>query len=192
MWPRAMRALVGVIAVACLVLAACTTPANLTSHPGSTTQDAQASSCPDGKQVQPGLTAFGAYIGTWQANHQRLPQTPNYAFAMTSGWVSVQCSATDYVVVEAINLKFSVPSGRALQFALTDLPADSKQVFDHAHEACRSLQYASPQLARQLPKDDAGGLADITVRTPNANGDSLLQVVISVGTALGDDSRACQ
>lgn len=187
-----MRVLAAILAIACLGLTGCQSPAGALKSRTSADQSPRASSCPDGKTVQPGLTAFGAYIGTWQANHERVPQSSDYAFTMTSGWVSVRCSAADYVVVEAINLKFSVPNGRALQFALSDLPADSKKVFDHVHSSCRTLQYQSSMLARQLPSDDAAGLANVTVRNPTDSSGAQLQVLIEVGTALGDESGACR
>lgn len=184
-----MRVLVGVLALACvfLVNAGCQGPAAALERKSPPA----VLSCPDGKTVQPGLTAFGAYIGTWQANHQRLPQTTDYAFALTSGWVDVRCSAADYVVEEVISLKFQVPSGRALQFALTDLPADSKEIYDHAHNGCRSFQYQSRSLGSQLAKDDSAGLADVTVGTPTGKSAAALEVVIDVGTIRDDVSRAC-
>jgi hypothetical protein len=191
---RPMRILVGVLALACVfpVLAGCQGPAAaLKTQSQSAANPAPKFACPDGKTVQPGLTAFGAYIGTWQANHQRLAQTPDYAFVLTSGWVDVRCSATNYVVEEVISLKFPVPSGRALQFALTDLPADSKEIYDHTRNGCRALQYQSRSLGSQLAKDDRAGLVDVTVGTPTGKPVAALEVVIDVGAIRDDDSRAC-
>lgn len=178
-----MRSLAAIFAVMCLA-AACRTMPDLSRHQTPTPQPAVAqASCPDGLPQQPGLTGFGAYIGTWQANHQRLPQSADYAFATGSGRVGVRCSESDYVVGESITWKFRVPSGRALQFALTDLPADSVKVYDHAHADCRTLQYRSAELAAQLARDDRLGLADITIQGAGVD--------LRVATALGDDARPC-
>jgi hypothetical protein len=175
------------LACLCLVIGACQGPAAVLE-----TKSAPAVlACADGKTVQPGLTAFGAYIGTWQANHQRVPQTADYAFVLTSGWVDVRCSANSYVVEEVISLKFQVPSGRALQFALTDLPADSKKVYDHVQDGCRTFQYQSHSLGSQLAKDDSAGLADVTVGPPTGKSAAALEVVIDVGAIRDGASRAC-
>ena len=190
-----MRIRVGVLALACvcLVLAGCQGPAAaLKGQSQSAANSAPKLACPDGRSIQPGLTAFGAYIGTWQANHQRVPQTAEYAFVFTSGWVDVRCSAADYVVEEVISLRFQVPGGRALQFALTDLPADSKETYEHAYGGCHTFQYQSRILGRQLAKDDSAGLADITVGTPAGKSAAALEVVIRVGAIRDDVSRACK
>lgn len=179
-----MRFLAAAFAVMC-VAAACRTMPDLEKHPAppalTTTTEA---ACPDGLPAQPGLTGFGAYIGTWQANHERLPQSTDYAFATGSGRVGVRCSESDYVVGESITLKFGVPSGRALQFALSDLPVDSMKIYDHAHGNCRTLQYRSAKLAVQLARDDRGGLVDIALQS--------LSVDLQVASTLGEDSRPCQ
>ena len=179
-----MRFLAAAFAVICLA-AACRTMPDLAKHqtPPAQTASAQAA-CPDGLPEQPGLTGFGAYIGTWQANHQRLPQSADYAFATGSGRVGVHCSVSNYVVGESITWKFRVPSGRALQFALTDLPVDSLKIYDHGHANCRTLQYRSAELAAQLPRDDRVGLVDITIEGSGVD--------LRIASTLGDDSRPCQ
>lgn len=179
-----MRFLAAIFAVMCLA-AACRTMPDLAKHQMPTPQAAVVqATCPDGLPQQPGLTGFGAYIGTWQANHQRLPQSTDYSFATGSGRVGVRCSESDYVVGESITWKFRVPSGRALQFALTDLPVDSVQIYDHPHGDCRTLQYRSTQLAAQLQRDDRLGLVDITIQGTGVD--------LRISASLGDDSRPCQ
>ena len=189
-----MRFLVGLFAVSCLLVAACSTPSDLTAKPAATTAAATALvACPDGLPSQPGLTDFGAYIGTWQANHARVPKSTDYFIAADSGRVGVECNAANYVVAEDFTLTFQVPGGRALQFALTDLPADSRQIFDHTHSACRSLQYQSAKLAAQLPSDDRAGLVDITLRSESRtyNLSAVAMVEVRVASTIREDSRLC-
>lgn len=179
-----MRVLAAAIAAICLA-AACRTMPDLSQHQAvAPALQTDLAACPDGLPQQPGLTGFGAFIGTWQANHSRIPDTADYAIATGSGRVGVRCSSSNFVIAESITLTFHVPSGRALQFALTDLPSDAKKVYDHMHDACRSLQYRSPTLGAQLPHDDRVGLVDITI--------SSQEVVLRIGNSLGDDSRPCQ
>jgi len=188
-----MRVLVALLAACCLVGACRTMPdLSATKGPAPKAQNGLGS-CPDGLPSHAGLTDFGAYIGTWQANHYRIPQTSSYAIALESGHVGVQCSAKNYVVEEDFTLTFQVPGGRALQFALTDLPADSLQIYDHTHPACRSLQYQSQAIATQLGNDDQPGLVDITLRSPSRgyNLSAVSMVELRVASALGDDSRPC-
>jgi hypothetical protein len=189
-----MRFLAGVIAASCLFLAACRTMPDLShgSAPSSAPETALVG-CPNGLPSQPGLTDFGAYIGTWQANHARIAQSTDYVIAADLGGVGVQCDAADYVVAEDFTLAFRVPGGRAVQFALTDLPADSREIFDHTHPACRTLQYQSKKLAVQLPSDDHAGLVDIRLRSSSKtyNGSAISIVQIRIATSLGVDSRQC-
>lgn len=169
----------------CLLAGACRTMPDLSRHQAASPAPATAlAACPDGLPQQPGLTGFGAYIGTWQANHSRIPDTTDYTFATGSGRVGVRCSSSNYVIAESITLTFHVPSGRALQFALSDLPPDSRKIYDHMHDTCRSLQYRSRTLSSQLPQDDRAGLVDISIAS--------LMVELQVGASLGDDSRPCQ
>src|SRR5690348_17500723 len=189
-----MRFLAGLFAASCLLLAACRTMPDLAHNPGpSAAPDARLVACPDGLPSRPGLTDFGAYIGTWQANHPRIPQSTDYAIAADSGHVGVQCNAANYVVAEDFTLTFQVPGGRAVQFALTDLPADSRKIFDHTHSACRTLQYQSNKLAAQLPTDDHLGLVDITLRSSSRtfNSSAIAIVAIRIATSIGDDSPQC-
>jgi hypothetical protein len=189
-----MRYLAAIIAASCLLLAACRTMPDLAHRaaPSSAPETALVG-CPDGLPSQPGLTDFGAYIGTWQANHARIPQSTDYVIAADLGRVGVQCDAANHVVAEDFTLTFEVPGGRAVQFALTDLPADSRRIFDHTHPACRTLQYQSNKLAAQLPGDDRAGLVDVTLRSPSRtyNLSAISIVEIRIATSLGDDSRPC-
>jgi hypothetical protein len=189
-----MRFLAGVFAASCLLLAACSTMPDLSHNPSpGAAPEAALMACPDGLPSQPGLTDFGAYIGTWQANHARIPQSTDYLIAADSGRVEVQCDGANYVVAEDFTLTFQVPGGRAVQFALTDLPADSRKIFDHTHPACRSLQYQSRTLAAQLPGDDHAGLVDIRLRSPSRsyNLSAVSIVEVRTATSLGDDTRPC-
>jgi hypothetical protein len=189
-----MRFLAGVFAASCLLLAACRTMPDLAQGPApSAAPETALVGCPDGLPSQPGLTDFGAYIGTWQANHARIPQSTDYVIAADLGRVGVQCDAANHVVAEHFTLTFQVPGGRAVQFALTDLPDDSRKIFDHTHPACRTLQYQSKKLAAQLPSDDHAGLVDITLRSPSRtyNLSAISIVEIRISSALGDDSRSC-
>jgi hypothetical protein len=189
-----MRFLVGLFVVSCLLLAACRTMPDLSRNPApSAAPQAALLACPDGLPSQPGLTDFGAYIGSWQANHTRIPQSGDYVIAADSGRVAVLCDIGSYVVAEDFTLTFQVPGGRALQFALTDLPVDSRKIFDHTHAACRSLQYQSTKIATQLPTDDRAGLVDITLRSPSSmyNLSAVSLVEVRIATSLGDDSRPC-
>ncbi|HKC20438.1 MAG TPA: hypothetical protein VKE27_12510 [Candidatus Dormibacteraeota bacterium] len=188
-----MRVLVGVVAVLTLLLSACRTMPDLSRHPSpSPVLEAGVVACPDGLPAQPGLTDFGAYIGTWQANHARFPKTSDYLIAADSGRVGVRCNAANYVIAEEFTLTFQVPGGRALQFALTDLPADSQKIYDHTHPGCRALQYRSGTLAAQLI-DDHVGLVDITLRSSSSqyNLSAVSMVEMRVAGSVGGDSRPC-
>jgi hypothetical protein len=191
---RPMRVLAGMFAVVCLLGAACRMPgsAPITSEPNPAA-GFLAFACPDGKASRPGLIDFGAYIGTWQALHERIPQSSDYVVSLATGRLSVQCSATDYVIRESIDLTFPVPSGRAVLLAMTELPTDSIRIYDRNHAGCRTLQYRSRQLATQLPTDDRLGLANITISNPSSpySPGAASLVVIQVGAAAGDSSRAC-
>jgi hypothetical protein len=189
-----MRFLASLFALSFLLLAACRTMPDIAHHAApSAAREAALVACADGLPSQPGLTDFGAFIGTWQANHARIPQSGDYVIAADSGRVDVQCDAANYVVAEDFTLTFQVPGGRALQFALTDLPADSRQIFDHTHPACRSLQYQSKAVGVQLPGDDRAGLVDITLHSPSRmyNLSAISMVEVRIATSPGDDSRPC-
>ena len=175
----------------CLVLVGCRTPGAPATAP---TAGGGTIECPADKQERTGLNNFGAYIGTWQANHRQVPEsTAYYTTATVPGRVTVRCSTNGYVVVEEIRLMFHVTAGAAFQIALTELPADATNVYDHSHAGCRSLQYRSPRLADQLGADDRDGLADIKFQSDEAtyNTASVSLIVIDVLDKLGADTGAC-
>ncbi|HSS60718.1 MAG TPA: hypothetical protein VLK30_04580 [Candidatus Limnocylindrales bacterium] len=187
-----MRVPAGALAITCLLLAACTvTPVARTSP--APVAESTSVACPDGKPEQPGLQDFGAYIGTWDAHHERVAQTGEYTIGTFSGRVAVQCSTADYIIVEVMKVTFQVPSGRALQYALTELPADSKKIYDRTHSGCRALQYQSHQLAQQLSADDHEGLADITVQNAMSSNPSDVAVLVTIRVAgkPGGDTSSC-
>lgn len=189
-----MRFLAGLFALSFLLLAACRTMPDISHNAApSAAAEAELVACAEGLPSRPGLTDFGAFIGTWQANHARIPQSADYVIAADSGRVNVECDAANYVVAEDFTLTFQVPGGRALQFALTDLPADSRRIFDHTHPACRSLQYQSKAIGAQLPRDDSAGLVDITLHSSSRmyNLSAVSMMEVRIATSPGDDSRPC-
>ena len=190
-----MRSPAALVAVLCVLLCACRTMPDLSRNapsPQAPATETGLNTCPDGLSAQPGLSDFGAYIGTWQANHARIPNSSEYIIAADSGRVGVQCNAANYVIAEDFTLTVQVPGGRAVQFALTDLPADSRMVYDHTHQACRALQYRSGTIAAQL-NDDHLGLVDITLRSPTRtyNLSAVSMVTMRLATVIGEDSRPC-
>ena len=56
----------------CLVLVGCRTPGAPATAP---TAGGGTIECPADKQERTGLNNFGAYIGTWQANHRQVPES---------------------------------------------------------------------------------------------------------------------
>ena len=127
-----------------LILAACNAPgvSRASSSPDSTHDPGQVD-CPAGKPARSGLQNFGAYIGTWDANHEHDPQVPaEYAIGSIPGRVEVRCSNDGYVVVERIRPQLQSPAGQALRVGLTDLPDDAEKVYDHTHAGCRVLHAA--------------------------------------------------
>ena len=188
-----MRSTATLLAFFCVLLAGCRTMPDLSrSASASPIPETSLAACPDGLPAQPGLADFGAYIGTWQANHARVPNSSEYIIAADSGHVGVECNAANYVVGEDFTLTFQVPGGRALQFALTDLPADSRMIYDHTHAACRALQYRSTTVAAEL-SDDHLGLVDIILRSSSRtyNLSAVSMVEMRVAGSIGDDSRPC-
>jgi hypothetical protein len=176
-----------------MVLVGCRTPGASTPA-AADNSSAGPVSCPAGQPDRSGLSNFGAYIGTWQANHLQVPQsTSYYTNATVPGRVTVRCSTDGYVVVEEIHLMFHVTAGGAFQIALSELPADATKVYDHAHAGCRSLQYKSPRLAQQLGSHDGDGLADIRFRGDGAtyNPTSVSFLMIGVIDKLGADAGVC-
>ena len=95
--------------------------------------------------------------------HARDPQNgSDYKLGAALGRVEVRCSAGGFVIEEQIHPLNQTPAGSALRLALTDVPDDARKIFDHMHEGCRTLQYASAKLARQLADDDRDGHLSIT------------------------------
>src|SRR5207247_4627087 len=112
--------------------AACNAPGvrRASSSPASAHDPGQVD-CLAGKPARSGLQNFGAYIGTWDANHEHDAQvTADYAIGSIPGRVEVRCSNDGYVVVERIRPQLQSPAGQALRVALTDLPADPATVYD--------------------------------------------------------------
>jgi hypothetical protein len=150
--------------------------------------------CPDGKPARSGLQNFGAYIGTWDANHVHDGQvTTDYVIGSIPGRVAVRCTDTGYVIVEMIAPRFQSPAGQALRVALTDLPDDAEKVYDHTHAGCRVLQYRSAKLALQLGAADQDGRVDIVFRSETAtyNPGAVRSIDLDVFDVLGADTRAC-
>ncbi|HKW72137.1 MAG TPA: hypothetical protein VJQ08_04860 [Candidatus Dormibacteraeota bacterium] len=150
--------------------------------------------CPGGKAVRPGLKNFGAYIGTWEANHRRDTQfSTAYSIGMIPGRVVVDCSSDDFVVVEAIYPRYQAPAGQALRVALTDLPDDSTKIYEHTHTGCRTFQFQSKKLALQLGADDNDGRVAITFESQTAtyNPASIYLILINLHDSLGQDTWGC-
>ncbi len=126
--------------------------------------------------------------------HVRDPQTASdYRLGAASGHVGIRCSADGFVIEEQIHPLNQTPAGTALRIALTDVPDDARKIYDHMHEACRTLQYASAELARQLGDDDRDGHLSITFQSdgPTYNPASVTLIRIDVVDILGADSQPC-
>jgi hypothetical protein len=165
-----------------------------TSPAAVKTRDPGQVDCPDGRKARPGLKNFGAYIGTWQINHRRDPQLSTaYEIGTIPGRVTVSCSTDEFVVVEAIYPRNQSPAGQALRVALTDLPDDSTKLYEHAHSGCRTLQYQSRELARQLGADDNDGRVTVTLESQTAtyNAASVYLILIDLHDTLGQDTTLC-
>ncbi len=151
--------------------------------------------CPDGKQPQPGLTRFGSFIGTWQAlNHQDPKATASYAAARIPGHVGIRCSNDNHLIVEQLYLDQPTTADKALALAVAELPEDAKQLYDHPHPSCRTLQYQSQQLAKELGPDDPQGVIGIELLNatsatydPSAVGLAILDLL----DAPGEDTNGC-
>jgi hypothetical protein len=181
----------------CFLLVGCgsESPGTAATSPSAiTTRDPGNENCPDGKSAQPGLANFGAFIGTWQSIHTQNPQaTAEYTINSVPGHIVARCSTDSYVIVEQVFLNAPNSAEQAIAIGLTELPKDSKNVYDHTHTGCRTLQYQSQELARQLGPDDNDGRVDITLE-----GDSATYIPASVNLilmdlldALGEDSQGC-
>jgi hypothetical protein len=153
-----------------------------------------AHTCPDGQQSQAGLSNFGAFIGSWQAEHLLDGQHAGaYRLAGAQGWIFVRCTTAGYVINEEIHPEHQTPEGLALRLALSDIPADSKEIYDHTHNGCRTLQYQSNKLARQLGADDRDGHVAFTFISegPAYNPVSVAVIQMDTVDVLGADTRRC-
>ena len=125
--------------------------------------------------------------------HERDPQTAgSYKLDVVAGRVEVRCSADAFVIEEQIRPRDQTPAGSALRIALTDLPDDARKIYDHLHVDCRTLQYASAKLARQLAADDPDGHVSITLDSDGRyNPASVTVIRIDVVDLLGGDTERC-
>jgi hypothetical protein len=183
------------IAVAVIFACAACQPAGAaSSSPAAVmTHDAGNVECPTGKPAHAGLQNFGAYIGTWDSNHQRDPKSSgSYLIGIVTGSLDVRCNGDDYVVSETMRPLFHSPEGQAVRIALTDLPDDSEKVYDHLHSGCRVLQYKSSKLAHQLGADDGDGHVDIVFTSDGATYTGVVKtILLDLWDKLGGDTRAC-
>ena len=180
-------ALIGVAAACSMSGSASTSPAPAQSAPVGHL-------CPDGKTSGEGLSNFGAFIGTWQAAHRPdARHSGAYALAGAQGWVNVRCSISGYVISEEMHPLHQTPAGLALRLALSDIPDDSRKIYDHSHQGCRTLQYQSAKLARQLGADDRDGHVGFTFISdgPAYNPVSISVIYLDTFDVLGADSRLC-
>ena len=141
-----------------------------------------------------GLANFGAYIGTWQANHQPDPSVPGaYRLGGAVGRIEIRCSPGGFVIAEEIFPRNQTVAGLALRLALSEIPDDAREIYDHMHAGCRTLQYESTRLARQLGADDRDGHVGFSLESdgPSYNPASVTLIRIDVTDVLGGDSRAC-
>jgi hypothetical protein len=141
-----------------------------------------------------GLANFGAYVGTWQANHQPDPSVPGaYRLGGAQGRIEIRCSAGGFVIAEEIFPRNQTVAGLALRLALSDIPGDARRIYDHTHRGCRTLQYESASLARQLGADDRDGHIGLSLESDGAayNPASVTLIRIDVTDVLGADSRPC-
>jgi hypothetical protein len=183
------------LAAACIAVTACCQAPGASRTPASTTtRDPGEVECPVGKPARPGLQNFGAYIGTWETNrrHDTLVAA-DYVIGTIPGHVSVRCSSDGFVIVEQIHPLFHSPEGQALRVALTEVPEDSETVYDHLHAGCRTFQYRSQALARQLGPDDNDGRVNIVFRSDGDryNPGSVTSIVLDLVERLGADTREC-
>ena len=194
--PKLHRALAPIVCTTCLVLiGACSLPRSASASPvASAPPNPTSLGCPDGQPARAGLVNFGAYIGTWQSMHARDPETPSdYRLGAAPGHIGVMCSADGFVVEEQIHPLNQTPAGSALRIALTDVPDDARKIYDHMHAGCRTLQYASAKLAKQLAAADRDGHFSITFESdgPTYNPASVTVIRIDVVDVLGADSQRC-
>ena len=81
----------------------------------------------------------------------------------------------------------------ALQLALGELPDDAKQLYDHTHSGCRTLQYQSAELAHELGSDDTDGRVGVELEGESANydGNAVSLVLMDLLDTLGEDASGC-
>ena len=190
MKPRGLAAAVALISLA----AACTTSPFTPPARAAVEPPPAGHLCPDGRTSAQGLSNFGAFIGTWQAEHQADARRPGaYVLAGAQGWVNVRCSANGYVINEEIHPLHQTPAGLALRLALSDIPDDSTKIYDHSHQGCRTLQYRSNKLARQLGADDRDGRVGFTFVSdgPAYNPVAISIIYLDTFDVLGADTRRC-
>jgi hypothetical protein len=182
----------------CILVIGCgsVSPSSTAPSPGAaTTRDPGNENCPDGKAAQSGLASFGAFIGKWQSIHTQDPHaTADYTISSVPGHIAIRCSTDNYVIVEQIFLSAPMPATQALSIGLNELPKDAKNVYDHPHDGCRTLQYQSQQLAQQLGLDDNDGRVGIELEgdaTKPYDPASVTLILIDFLDALGEDTHGC-
>ena len=113
--------------------------------------------------------------------------------AGAQGWINVRCSTSGYVISEELHPLHQTPAGLALRLALSDIPDDSRKIYDHSHPGCRTLQYQSTKLARQLGADDRDGHVGFTFVSdgPAYNPVSISIIYLDTLDVLGADTRLC-
>jgi len=176
------------------VLGACSTPSSASTSPAAASTSAAGRLCPDGEASGQGLSNFGAFIGTWQAEHHLDAQHPGaYALEGAQGWVDVRCNTSGFVISEELHPLHQTPAGLALRLALSDIPADSRKIYDHSHRGCRTLQYQSDTLAHQLGAADRDGHVGFTFVSdgPTYNPVSVSVIYLDTLDVLGADTRPC-
>ena len=155
---------------------------------------AEAEACPARMPAHDGLTNFGAYIGTWDATHQPDPRKPGaFVLSVAPGRVEIKCSAAGFVIDEEIHPRDQTVAGLALRLALSEIPGDGRKIYDHTRHGCRTLQYESATLARQLGADDRDGHVGFSLESDGLtyNAASVTLIRIDVAGMHGGDSRAC-
>lgn len=167
------------------------TAAASSSPSAVSTRDPGNVNCPKSVPARPGLDRFGAYIGTWQVIHTQDPQyISDYTITGVPGHIVARCSTDNYVIAEEIFLDSPTSASSALALGVNELPGDQKQIYDHTHSGCRTVQYQSQQIAQQLGPDDNDGRAAITLEGAGAAAyDSAAVSIILIDEldALGND-----
>ncbi len=150
--------------------------------------------CPNGLQPRAGLTRFGSFVGTWQAlNHQDPKATADYTADRIPGRITIRCSNDNHVIVEQLHLSGPMQADAALALATGELPDDAKQLYGHQHPGCRTLQYQSVYLSKELGADDPPGVAGIELEGGGATYDpnAVTTVLMDLLDAPGQDANGC-